>query len=314
MVQRSTVSTRLAIALLAAVFAVVVYRAEARPIGSGEAYLYDRFVRPTARQVLASELLDRDVLYTLLEKRSVGLFHVSPFAVRLPSLLFAVLYLFVVWRLARRLSGWFLAAGALPLFWDWSWRANGTGAAVALLVCAICLATERRNLNLIGICLGLSVAAQTGFAIPAAVVALAILVFWRRWSDWIDRVLIPAAVVALILLVLPLTHAYTPEERAPELTATQAAHLQSALQALRIGAGSGRIRVGVTAAAESVVNFYRAQHRAGNWERARRDDSSEHFDYYLFSAGEAATAEQRHLIVIYRDADFVVANRSYAAM
>jgi hypothetical protein len=120
--------------------------------------------------------------------------------------------------------------------------------------------------------------------------------------------------VALVFLVLPLTHAYAPAESAPELTAAQAAHLQSALQALRIKAGSDRIRIGATPATEPVVNFYRAQHRAGNWERAGRDDSSEHCDYYLFPATEAAAAAQRHLIVIYRDADFVVANRSYAAM
>jgi 4-amino-4-deoxy-L-arabinose transferase-like glycosyltransferase len=266
------------------------------------------------RQVLQSELPDRDVLYCLLEKRSVGLFHVSPFSVRLPSLLFGILYLFVVWQLGRRLSGWFLTAGVLPIFWDWFSQADGTGTAIALLLCAIWLAVERRNLNLIGICLGLSVTAQTGFAIPAAIVALAILAFWWRWSGWVDRVLIPAVVVALILLVLPLTHAYAPEERTPELTASQATHLQSALEALRIGAGSDRIRIGATPAAEPVVNFYRAQHRAGNWERARRDYSSEHFDYYLFLAAEEAAAEQRHLIVIYRDADFAVAHRSSAAM
>jgi hypothetical protein len=311
---RSTVSIKVAMAVLAAIFAVEVYRAAVRPIGAGEAYLYDRFVRPTMRQVLASELPNRDFLYTLLEKRSVGLFHVSPFSVRLPSLLFGALYLFAVWRLARRLSGWFLAAGALPLFGDWFWRANGTGAAIALLLCPIWLASDRRNLNLIGICLGLSVTAQTDFAIPAAVIALAVLAYWRQWPEWIDRVIIPALVVALILLVLPLTHAYAPEEKTPEFTASQAAHLQSALEALRIGAGSGPISIGAPPAAEPVVNFYRAQHRAGNWERARRDDSSEHFDYYLFPAGEADAVEQRHLIAIYRDADFVVANRSHAAM
>jgi len=297
-----------------------VYRAAVHPIGAGEAYLYDRFVRPTTRQVLASELPDRDVLYSLLEKRSVGLFHVSPLSVRLPSLLFAVLYLFAVWRLARLFlgSGWrFLAAaaagGAVVLLGNWFWRADGAGAAIALLLCAIWLAGERRNFNLIGICLGLSVAAQMSFAIPAAAVALAILAFWRRWSGWIDHVLIPAVVVALILLILPLTHGYAPAESAPELTAGQAAHLQSALGALRIDAGSGHISIAALPAAEPVVNFYRAQHRAGNWDRARRD-SSEHFDYYLFPAAQAATAAERHLIVIYRDADFIVAHRSYAAM
>ena len=301
-------------AFLAAVFAVEVYRAAARPIGSDEAYLYDRFVRPTTRQVLASELPDRDVLYSLLEKRSVGLFHVSPFSVRLPSLLFGILYLFAVWQLARRLSMVVVAAGAVPLFWACFSRADGTGEAVALLLCAIWLAVERRYLNLIGICMGLSLAAQTDFAIPVAMVALAILAFWRRWADWIDRVLIPAVVVGLAFLVLPLTHAYGPAESAPKLTTAQAAHLQAALQALRISAGSHRIHIGATPATEPVVNFYRAQYRAGNWERAGRDDSLEHCDYYLFPATEAAAAAQRHLIVIYRDADFVVANRSYAAM
>ena len=314
MAQLYTVSIRVAMAALFAVFAMQVYRAATRPIGAGEAYLYDRFVRPTTRQVLASELPDRDVLYCLLEKRSVGLFHVSPFAVRLPSLLFAMLYLLGVWQLSQRFSAWCLTAAALPLFLDWFWRANGAGAAVALLLGAIWLAVDGRYLNLIGICLGLSVASQTSFAIPAAVVALAILAFWRNWSDWTDRVLIPAVGVAAILLILPLTHAHKLEEGTPELTASQAVHLQSALQALRVGTGSNRIRIAATPAVEPVVNFYRAQHRAGNWELARGDDSSEHFDYYLFPAAEAAAAAQRHLIVIYRDTDFVVANRGSAAM
>jgi len=302
-------------ALLAGVFSLQVYRAAACPIGTGEAYLYDRFVRPTTRQVLVSELPDREVLYVLLEKRSVGLFHVSPFSVRVPSLLFGILYLFAVWQLARRFcgSGWLFlavvaAGGIVPLFGDWFSRADGSGAAIALVLCAIGLAVRRRYLNLIGISLGLSITAQMGFAIPAVAIGLAVLAFWRRWSDWIDRVLIPAVVVVLILLVLPLTHASAPGESLPVLTASQAVHLQSALQALRANAGPNPVRIGATPAVEPVVNFYRAQHRAGNWERAQRDDTLEHFDYYLFPAAQVPYAEQRHLIVIYRDPDFVVAN------
>ena len=68
---RSTASTRVLLALLAAVFAMQAYRAAARPIGVGEAYLYDRFVRPTARQVWESELPNRDILYSLLEKHGI---------------------------------------------------------------------------------------------------------------------------------------------------------------------------------------------------------------------------------------------------
>src|ERR1035438_9256220 len=43
-----------------------------------------------------------DVLYTLLEKRSVGLFRVSEFSIRLPALLAGGWYLWASWRLCRR--------------------------------------------------------------------------------------------------------------------------------------------------------------------------------------------------------------------
>jgi hypothetical protein len=182
-----------------------------------------------------------------------------------------------------------------------------------LLVCAIWLAIEPRYLNLIGICLGLSIAARIGFAIPALLIAL-VLAVRRRWSEWVDRVAIPAVVVAVILLVLPMSHAHASAEITPELTENQAIHLQSALAALRGSAGPAPIRICAAAAAEPVVNFYRAQHRAGNWERASRNYSSEQFDYYVLWAADAGWAEQRHLIAVYRDADFVVAQRPPAAM
>lgn len=318
MEQRYITLNRVALAavalVVAAILAVGVYQAATRPIGSGEAYLYDRFVRPTSRQVLASELLDREVLYSLLEKRSVGLFHVSPFAVRLPGILFGVLYLWMVWRLARWLFGtrWqFLAAVMvadwLPFWLGWFSRADGWGVALALTGCAVCLAVEGKYLNLIGVCLGLSIAAEMAFAMPATVLALAMLGVWRRWNDWTDRVFIPAVVVAWIFLVLPLSHADAGEVKTPELTAGQAFHLQTALAALRLSAGTGHIRIGTIPPVEPIVNFYRAQHRASTWERAGRDYSSEHFDYYLLSRTEAGWVSERHLIVLYRDADFVVA-------
>ena len=317
MAQRYTVSTRLTLAFAAASFAVQVYQAATQPVRSAEAYLYDRSVRPATRQVLASELPDGDVLYALLEKRSVGLFHVSPFSVRLPALLASILYFWSTWQLAGILPGsrwWFLAAAAIPLPWGWFVHADGTGMALALMACALLLAVDRRFLNLVGVCLGLSVAARTSFAIPSVVLGLGILAVQRRWSDWIDRVLIPAVVVALVFLVLPLSHAHAAAENLPELTGSQAAHLQSALDVLRTSAGAEHIRIGATPSAEPIANFYRAQHRATNWLRVEKDASLEHFDYYLLWAADAGRAGERHLIVLYRDADFLLAQRSAAAM
>lgn len=308
MARRYTASIRLAFILVAVVFAIQVYQAARRPIGSREACLYDRFVRPTTRQVLASELLDRDVLYALLEKRSVGLFHVSPFSVRLPALLFGILYLWSAWQLARRFLGdgwWFLAAltvaAVVPLAWGGFARAEGGGAALALALCAVCY------LNLAGIFLGLSIAARMSFTIQAALLALAILAVQRRWTVWVDRVLIPAIVVAVIFLVLPLSHAHAGAESIPELTDRQAADLQSTLRVLRATAGTEPVSIGASPAVEPVANFYRAEYRATQWLHIKKTTPSEHFDYYLIQTTGAGLVGERHLVVLHRDGDFLLA-------
>ena len=333
MESRYTASTKLALALLAAVFAVQAYQAAKLPISAVEAYGYDRFVRPTIRQVLAQELPNHDVLYSLIEKRSVGLFHVSPLSVRLPSLLFAILYLWSVWQLGRLLLGTgrlflpaVVLAALIPLQWDCFARATGVGTALALELCAVWLAikylklnqvVKQGNLNLAGACLGLSVAARPDFAIPAAVLGLGLLVslaVQRRWALWTDRVLIPALVVGLVFLLLPLSHAHAAGEATPNLTAGEAARLESVLQVLRASAGANHIRIGASPATEPILNFYRAQHRVNTWDRAERNLSSERFDYYLLSAADTRWVEQRHLVVLYQDADFVLARRSYDGM
>jgi hypothetical protein len=332
MVQRSTVSTRLALIFLAAVFSVLVYQAATRPVLTGEAYLYDRFVRPTVRQVLAEERPNRDVLYTLLEKRSVGLFRVSPFSIRLPGLLFAILYLWAGWRFARLLPGagrGFLPAvvlmGCVPLVWHGFVRADGTAAALALELCGILLAVEYLvqnqpaklwNLNLSGACLGLAVAARLEFAAISAVPGLLILAasaFRRQAAVSADRVLVPALVVAWMFLPLPLSHAHAAES-APEITADQAGRVRSCLRVLRERAGSNRIRVGASPSIEPVVNFYRAQHRITAWERAVRDLPAGQVDYYLLTGAGGGLVEQRHLIVLYRDGEILLARSSPAAM
>jgi len=109
---------------------------------------------------------------------------------------------------------------------------------------------------------------------------------------------------------LPLSHAHASAGNRRELTASQAVQLQPALEALRASAGSEDVRIGAISAAEPVVNFYRAQHRATNWLRAESDYRSEHFDYYLISATDAGWANERHLVEVYRDADFLLFKRA----
>jgi hypothetical protein len=320
MEQRSIASTKLLLLFLAALLSVQVYQAARQPIRSAEAYTYDRFVRPTIRQVLDQELLNRQVLYALLEKRSVGLFHVSPFSVRLPSLLFGLLYLWSLWRLARRLlgTGWlfFLAvalAGLVPLWWGCFSTAQGGSAALALQVCAAQLvqSVRPRNLNLAGACLGLSAAASLNFAIPAAVLALvflATLVVQGRAAVWLDRILIPAVLPSFVFLVLPLSHAHAASEAQPDLTLPG-----PLLPALRAATGSNRARIGASPGIEPIVNFYRAQHRVNTWEHIDQSLASGSFDYYVLAGTGSSLVEQRHLLVLYRDAGFTIARRSYDA-
>jgi hypothetical protein len=321
MEQRFTASTKLLLPLLAALLVVQGYQAATQPIGSAEAYAYDHFVRPTARQVLAQELLNRDVLYTLLEKRSVGLFHVSPFSVRLPSLLFGVLYLWSAWRLGRRAlgTGWrfCLAVGLaalLPLWWNCFTVARGDGAAVALQLFAVQLALShrQRNLNLAGACLGLSVAGSLHFAIPAALLALALLAAMAlqgRAALWKDRILIPMVVAALVLLVLPISHAHAGAAMPADSTVPA-----PVLLALRSATGNEVVRIGASPEIAPVLNFYRAQHRVNTWARSDASLASGDFDYYVLAKRDAGLVELCHLLVLYQDTGFTVARRSYAAM
>src|ERR1039458_7338631 len=97
-----TRAARLALAVIVAVFTGEAWLAAVRPVTPAEALAYDRFVRPPMSETLHQPSRNPDVLYTLLEKRSVGLFRVSEFSIRLPAVLAGGLYLWAIWRLSRR--------------------------------------------------------------------------------------------------------------------------------------------------------------------------------------------------------------------
>ena len=295
----STRSTKLALAAIVAVFAGEAWLAAVRPITPAEALAYDRFVRPTLRETFHQPSRNPDVLYTLLEKRSVGLFRVSEFSIRLPVLLAGGLYLWASWRLCRR-SLLVVPLAVVPLAWQCFSTANGLGLAVALAAWA--LAAVPKKLNWAAVYLGLAVAAHLPFAIPAMI--LAAIIVWRnfRWDRAVEGFLIPALVTSFILLVLPLSLAPDTPSVPPELTSAEVNGVRAAVEVLRREWGTKPIRVGTSAAVAPVLSFYRSRFRLASWQF-----SDAAADYYVLPDSAAGLAGHGQLVVLYRDGGIVLA-------
>src|SRR5271157_848927 len=292
-------STKLALAALIAVFAGEAWLAAVRPVTSAEALAYDRFVRPPMRETLHQPGRNPDVLYTLLEKRSVGLFRVSEFSIRLPSLLAGGLYLWAIWRLCRR-SLLVVPLAAAPLAWQCFSTSSGLG--LALTLAAWAMEAAPKKLNRAGICLGLAVASHLPFAIPAVI--LAAIVVWRnfRWDRAVETFLIPALVTSFIFLVLPLSLAPETPSVPPELTSAQVKGVRAAVEVLRRECGTRPIRVAASAAVAPVLSFYRSRFRMPTWQL-----SDAAADYYVLSESGAVLAAYGQLIVLYQDSGIVLA-------
>ena len=279
-------------------FAGEAWLAAVRPVTSAEALAYDRFVRPPMRETLHQASRNPDVLYTLLEKRSVGLFRVSEFSIRLPAVLAGGLYLWAIWRLSRR-PVLVVTLALAPLAWQCFSTANGFGLALALAAWA--LEAVPRKLNWAGVCLGLAVASYLPFAIPAAI--LAAIIVWRnfRWDRAVEGFLIPALVTSFIILVLPLSLARHTPSLPPELSSAEVNGVRAAVEALRRECGTKPIRVGTSAAVAPVLSFYRSRFRLASWQL-----SDAAADYYVLPESAAGLAGNGQLVVLYRDGGIVV--------
>jgi 4-amino-4-deoxy-L-arabinose transferase-like glycosyltransferase len=228
MERTSTASTSFVRGALWALFATNVYRAATQSITSDEAFTYNHFVRPSLKVTLGIYDANNHILNTLLAKISLIFLPLSEFSLRLPSLLFGGLYLWAVYRLARRAFGsgaFFVAAVALlslnPLVLDHLSAARGYGMALALWMWALEFLLEYLEqapgareglLNRAGLCLGLAMAANLAFAFPVAALGGAFCltaVLWKRTSagTLAQQLAVPAILVAFLLLVLPLSHA-----------------------------------------------------------------------------------------------------------
>jgi dolichyl-phosphate-mannose-protein mannosyltransferase len=215
MERTSTASIKVARWFLAALVAVNLYRALTQSVTPGEAWNYNRYIAPPLAEAFSRFDINNHVLNSLLVRISSARLHVTELVLRLPSVLAGVLYLWVVYRLARRWFGGGLAFLAViglltlnPLVIDALSEARGYGMALACWMWALELILETlesfsvQKLNLSAMCLGLSVVASLAFAAPAC----ALLVVYLLWSRR-SAVALIAFLTAFVLLVIPLNHA-----------------------------------------------------------------------------------------------------------
>ena len=222
----STASIKTARWFLAALLAVNLYRAMTQSVTPGEAWNYHRFIAPEWADALAGFDVNNHVLNTLLVRISTARFHLTELSLRLPSLLAGGLYLWVVFRMARRWFGDglpFLAVIGLltlnPLVVDALSEARGYSMALACWMWALEMILESvesfsvQKLNLSAMCLGLSMAASLAFAAPA-IALLVVFLLWSRSSGRAGASACQPGALALIflltafvLLAIPLNHA-----------------------------------------------------------------------------------------------------------
>ncbi len=214
------------LAIIALLFAVNLYRAATQSITHDEALTYETFVAQSWDAVFHTYDANHHVLHTILCKLSTGLFGLSEFALRLPSLLGGLLFLYVAFCFGEELFGksWIqpLAVAVLclnPYLLDFLSAARGYGMAIGFFFLALYLlwryvSGRRGNWILVkaGAALGLSVAANLTLLFPclsllAIFAALAIRKVKDTKSSTIVWLLVPFVVIDWILLFDPLSQA-----------------------------------------------------------------------------------------------------------
>jgi hypothetical protein len=244
-----TASTRLVLALG---FAVAVYWAAVRPITAAEAILWNDLVRPPLRVAFFAPDAWSGWLYALLAKRTVGLFRLSEFTLRLPALLACGVYLSV---LPRRPVSILLAVYpiAVGLF------STGAGHGVALALCACAWRWRSAAPVLVGFAIVAS--------IPVGLLAIPLLL--RPGFESIEKVVIPAVVIAFIVLIVPLSHAEAPVKSAVGSREVEA--VRERVQRLR----DKPVRFSVTPPLAPILAFYKARYRQRSWEIVDALDASQ---------------------------------------
>lgn len=204
--------TKAAAAILGAAFLYYVWRAATLSITTDEAFTANSFVTPPWLQILTTYDANHHLLHSYLCKLVTSLLGVSAFTLRLPALLGSALYLWSAWRLTRALCGNSPVMPALcallafhPGLIDYLSLARGYSLGLGLLLYALAESNEERW-SRVSLGLGLAVAANAVFVLPAAAWTGATLITKRLWKQ-ADSLIAPGAVIALILMAIPVSYA-----------------------------------------------------------------------------------------------------------
>jgi len=288
----STASTNLARAVLAAAFAIVVWRAAVLPVTAAEAALWDRVVRQPAASLLVTPGDWSAFVYGLLAKRCAGLFRLSEFSLRLPAIFGGLLYGWALYHLCLRRPWLLLPLAAVPILWNWFNLAGGPGLALGLTAMALAHPAAA------GVWLGLALAAcpQIGFVPATAALGLvALLGVWKA----VEKVVVPAIALGFVLLIVPLSHAGAALE-APTVPNDRDAALRSAIATLEVEAGKGTARISASPSAASLAAFYRSRDRLRGWAIGEQQP-----EFFLWIAPDPPPAGHRG--ILYQRAGVVLA-------
>ena len=206
-------------------FGVTAYRAATQSLTIDEAATYVGYVHHGWQGIFHGPFdANNHILYSVLEKLARQWFGLSEFALRLPALAGAAVFLWSLARLCALLTPglWFsllafLLVAANPLTLDFLVAARGYGLALGLLALALwqCVEFLRdsrwRRLLVASVALGLSAAANLIFAFPTlAAVSVTTVVLLKRQRLLALFALSPAVVVPVVLWWVPF-QTYNPD-------------------------------------------------------------------------------------------------------
>jgi hypothetical protein len=211
-----------AAAMLAALAAHNVWRAMTAAVTIDEAFSANDFAGVPWGKLFLSYDANHHVLHSILCKLSFTSFGISEISLRLPGLIAGIVCLGALFVLARRMFGdtplLFIAACGTafhPVLVDFFSLARGYGLAAMFLVLALIPLSRLAVLDddvtpraalAASLCLGLSVASNLVFAVPAAAVILAAALARGEWRLF-ESLAAPGAVAAFLVLALPLSRA-----------------------------------------------------------------------------------------------------------